>query len=311
MEQEYPDTISFEEKRKILDEELKNWIKNTEEWLEDPPKIRFPGTKKTREEELREYKEDRKKIIRIENNIDKIGKLHTFISTESKKFREEKNEVIKAIEDKKNTLGSETENIYKNITNEIEIKENKLKELETYLSTMQTGRKGMVPIDVEKLKSIKYRELESIDSLSKFIKKGLVTDLRTPLINQLRLAIDKSIIHKPKRVDYPNPSKDVFILCHNDNQSIVKHLIDSELKDMARTQSMTFSLNDYDKSRVSFCNYWLDIDILDLAEFYCRKEDYENGKLGIISGIDKIGKIFAYPEWFPDDQNVQKVFTKI
>ena len=311
MEQKYPETISFEDKRKILGEELEEWIKNTEEWLENPPKIRFPGTKRAREEELREYKKDRSKIINIENNIDKIGKLHTFISTESRKFKEEKDKVIKAIESKKNTFGNETENIYKNITNDIETNENKLKELETYLSKMQTGRKGMVPIDVEKLKSIKYRELENIDSFSKFLEKGLITDLRTPLINQLRLAIDKSIIHKPKRVDYPKPSKDVFILCHNDNQSIVKHLIDSELKDMARTQGMTFSLNEYDKSRVSFCNYWIDIDILDLAEFYCRKDDYEKGNLGTISKIDKIGKIFAYPEWFPDDPNVQKVFTKI
>ena len=48
------------------------------------------------------------------------------------------------------------------------------------------------------------------------------------------------------------------------------------------------------------------------GKFVKKKVYYKNGKLAdLVEMDDPIGEIFAYPEFFPDDENVKEVFTKL
>jgi hypothetical protein len=56
----------------------------------------------------------------------------------------------------------------------------------------------------------------------------------------------------------------------------------------------------------------LGLRLEDIKEYRYRKEEYEKGELVKTTDLgEEIGKIFAYPEWFPEDKNVKAVFKKI
>lgn len=103
------------------------------------------------------------------------------------------------------------------------------------------------------------------------------------------------------------PSKELFILCHKDDKpTLGKH--EKAFTEWKREPIITET---FDRGKYVFADFRLGLHLEDIKEYRYRKEEYEKGELVKMTDLgEEIGKIFAYPEWFPEDENVKAVFKK-
>jgi hypothetical protein len=66
-----------------------------------------------------------------------------------------------------------------------------------------------------------------------------------------------------------------------------------------------------DPDTIAFIPFQIGIEIDDTKDFSYRQEEYRNGDLAKIIGMENIGIIFAHPEWFPDDPNVRHAYPHL
>jgi len=70
--------------------------------------------------------------------------------------------------------------------------------------------------------------------------------------------------------------------------------------------------DDFSMEHIVFINFSLRHELDDILEYSMRRDEYRDGVLQDTTDIvESIGTIFAHPEWFPEDENVRKVFPKI
>lgn len=99
----------------------------------------------------------------------------------------------------------------------------------------------------------------------------------------------------------------MFILCHKDDKpTLGKH--EKAFTEWKREPIITET---FDRGKYVFADFRLGLHLEDIKEYRYRKEEYEKGELVKMTDLgEEIGKIFAYPEWFPEDENVKAVFKK-
>lgn len=150
----------------------------------------------------------------------------------------------------------------------------------------------------------------NVEAIPDFIKVFGIKDKEVSklLRNRVEQAKDIVLRVKPGPRGGEEPSHELFILSHGDNEPILgKHenTFDGIKKEPIITE--TFDIEKY-----TFVNFLLGISLEDIKEYTYRKEEYKEGKLARTAGLNEdIGKIFAYPEWFMDDPNVRSVFKKL
>lgn len=284
--QKHPDITSSAEMQGTIKNELSRNISEAEAWLAKPPFVTYPGQKNKKERLLSEYQNDNKIIDESNLEIIKLGKLVEYTINLFK------------IDEINNTM--------KNI-DDVTVK---ITYLEKDLQEMKTGRMGVVRININKLKEIPPSKLKTIDTFRKAVDTGLVVDLNKAIEGQIKSAIDFSILVKPKRTNAPPLKKNIFVICHEDDQELIKESINPTIEGIAFSTDNTYTSPEY-KGKVSFVIYTRNIGIEDVGEFYYRDEEYKKGQLATKAGLNNVGKIFAFPEWFENDPNVQKLFVRL
>jgi hypothetical protein len=102
--------------------------------------------------------------------------------------------------------------------------------------------------------------------------------------------------------------EDLFIVCNSSNYKF----IDSYNSTFFSTVPTYIKSNQFDKEKIIFIHFSLGINLDDIDEYHTRKEEYEQQNLKKATKISgEIGTIFAYPEWFPDDERVRKAYPKL
>ena len=140
------------------------------------------------------------------------------------------------------------------------------------------------------------------------IKAVAVEELITNRIKQadditLRLGIAAS-----EEGGRETPTKELFIICHKDSEPTLGEHEEAFMEwNKERIITETFDCGKY-----VFVDFRLGLRLEDIKEYRYRKEEYERGELAETTNLNEdIGKIFAYPEWFMDDENVRAVFKKM
>jgi len=210
---------------------------------------------------------------------------------------------------------------------EIENEEAKLKQIdrdleciETELSKSKFGRVGYLEIPRDKTKKLTPSQ-RLPDSLADFVNLKLVevSEVTRGLRTQIQRISDWSdlTMHIPVEVESPEKPKkqniktQLFVLYHEVNQDLVSKIPKEVISGLDEFSDSDFS----NKYTISICIYFFkNVYPEYIQEYWNMHQLYENDKdtfSKIINmDVDSLGKIFAYPEWFPDDPNVQKVFTK-
>jgi hypothetical protein len=156
----------------------------------------------------------------------------------------------------------------------------------------------------------KETNVANVESVPDFIKVFGIKDKEVikSLKNRLEQAKDIVLRVKPGARGGEEPTDELFILCHEDNAPILgKH--ENAFGGMKTEPIITET---FDIERYVFVNFLLGISLEDIKEYTYRKEEYEEGKLARTADlIEDVGRIFAYPEWFMDDENVSGVFKKL
>jgi hypothetical protein len=146
----------------------------------------------------------------------------------------------------------------------------------------------------------------NVESSSDFVKVlGIKPDeMETIVKNRLEQSKDKAL-----RVAVgPGGKKteDLFFLCHKVNAPLLLE----DYKSAFSGKKEPILTDTFDKERYIFINFDLGLRLGDIKEYGYRRDEYKKGELASKTGLDenRIGEIFAYPEWFMDDDNVRRIF---
>lgn len=102
-------------------------------------------------------------------------------------------------------------------------------------------------------------------------------------------------------------SREIFIVCNDRDEPLLsphEHLFGEWKKTKIKPDR-------FPAGRYVFINFLLGLQLEDIRDYTYRKAEYETGQLSRTTGTDRIGTIFAHPEWFPDDPHVQAAFSKL
>ncbi|MFQ6119892.1 MAG: tubulin-like doman-containing protein, partial [Methanosarcinales archaeon] len=276
-------------------------------------------------------------IIKLNNKLESARIRNPITARRLDKVKKAHNELNKAEKDYKNIdeayssiIGKEgmANKIQEEITlqkQEIQTKEHEIEQLhrdienlETELSETKFGRVGYLQMNKNILKRL--LPSQSIpDDLNGLITQGFIEeeDVRRGLETQIINISSWSDItmHQPLGVKVTNSSRQqikpiLYVLCHPSNQGFKNKIQQAVLGNF---NVKSYGIDSFDKCTISCCIYFFkDVYPEYIQEYWNMHQLYENDKdtfSKIINmDVDSLGKIFAYPEWFPDDQNVQKVF---
>ena len=231
------------------------------------------------------------------NRLGKLNKLKSHIDTElCKTLRDE-------IKQEKDGVAGVVEYVRK-----LEIK---VKGMYEDLEEMGGGRAIKIPIQRELAEKLTLMDekinVANVESASDFVKvTGIKPEkLETIVKNRLEQSRDKAL-----RVAVgPGGKKteDLFFLCHKMNGPLLLE----DYKSAFSGKKEPILTDTFDTERYIFINFDLGLRLGDIKEYGNRRDEYKEGKLASKTGLDRIGEIFAYPEWFMDDENVRGVFKKI
>ena len=296
-EEKYKDKRELKDKDDALQEWLGEKIEQDKRWIANPPPIYIPGEKGRRGERLKRLKEDKRELEDVRERYghlvklkDKVAGLRGKISKDLLDEISRKTKAKKDIEDRKRELEDETK-----------AKEGDIKALEQDLSKSKFGRVGYLQLKSDKVGDITGEELERLDSLKKFVDRGYMAgnDIIRGLETQINRARGWSSINVREA-----EHKSLFLLSNKDNEELPSRLPAQVTPEDTRTYGLK------DKYTIKTCMYQLGMKISDITDFHLVKKRYESGMLERIIG-KKVEESFAYPEWFPEDENVREVFTKL
>ncbi|MFQ6055232.1 MAG: hypothetical protein ACE5J3_04545, partial [Methanosarcinales archaeon] len=282
----------------------------------------------------------KEEIIKLNNKLESARIRNPITARRLDKVKKAHNELNKAEKDYKNIdeayssiIGHEgmANKIQEEINlqkQEIQTKEHEIEQLhrdienlETELSETKFGRVGYLQMNKNILKRL--LPSQSIpDDLNGLITQGFIEeeDVRRGLETQIINISSWSDItmHQPLGVKVTNSSRQqikpiLYVLCHPSNQGFKNKIQPAVLGNF---NVKSYGIDSFDKCTISCCIYFFkDVYPEYIQEYWNMHQLYENDKdtfSKIINmDVDSLGKIFAYPEWFPDDPNVQEVFTRI
>lgn len=101
--------------------------------------------------------------------------------------------------------------------------------------------------------------------------------------------------------------REIFVVCNEEDEPLLaqyEHLF-------AEWKKTKINPERFPNGRYVFVCFLLELQLEDIRDYTYRKAEYESGQLSHLTGTDRIGTIFAHPEWFADDPNVQEAFSKL
>jgi hypothetical protein len=200
------------------------------------------------------------------------------------------------------------------VTTHIRKLELELEKMYEKLSEEGWGRVVKLGIQEEKAKNLTLIgegiNVTNVESVPDFIRAfDIKTEAVEELItNRIEQADDITIrvgIAASEEGRREAPSKELFILCHKGSEpTLGKH--EKAFTGWKKERIITET---FDSGKYVFVDFRLGLRLEDIKEYQYRKEEYEKGELAATTNlIEDVGKIFAYPEWFMDDENVKRVF---
>jgi len=301
---EYQTAQSVVEKHGLLIRFLEGRIREDEGWIRSPPTFHIPGARGKHHDRLIESRKMRTELQGAKDNSDMIIDLKGKIS-------ELENDITTEIGKKISTLENEIKNINAiKSRNEDNLKseESRCSSIESNLSTSKFGRVGF--LEMNNLHDLTASRLKSMKSFNDFITNGFVKreDVDRALEKQAERAKRWSDLTEKVIVDEGDSLKEAFILYHPENETLVTNLSESVKQHLGNLNLHTMN----DPYMIKICAYKLGISIKNVRDYATLWDYYKNGKLADLVGMyDPIGEIFAYPEFFPDDENVRDVFVKL
>ena len=267
--------------------------------------IKSPWPKPILKKRLRRENEDIDHKIRDlknkKNRLEKLKKLKSHIDTElCKTLRDE-------IKQEKDGVAGVVEYVRK-----LEIK---VKRMYEDLEEMGGERVIKIPIEKEKAEKLTLIETDTdkinvanMESASDFVDVMKIDREKMERIisNRLEQAGDTTLRLEVK--PGTESREDLFILCHTMNGRLLE-----DYKGAFSGKKEPIFTDTFDKERYVFIKFYLGFNIEDIGEYEHRRKEYKEGTLPRTTGLaeERIGEIFAYPEWFMDDENAMKIFKKI
>lgn len=301
---EYQTAQSVVEKYGLVIRFIEGRIKEDEDWLRNPPTLRLPGAEGKHRERLSESRKMKTELQGAKDNYDMVIDLKGKIS-------ELENDITTEIGKKISTLENEIKNI-KDIKsgNEDNLKseESRCSSIESDLSTSKFGRVGF--LEMNNLQDLTASRLEDIDSFNSFITNGFIKreDVDRALEKQAERAKKWSDLTEEVIVDERDSLNEAFILYHPENEALITNLPEGAKQHLGNLNQHTM----VDQCIIKICAYKLGINIKNVRDYATLWDYYKDGKLAeLVEMDDPIGEIFAYPEFFPDDENVRDVFVKL
>ncbi|NIA09725.1 MAG: hypothetical protein GWP10_08345, partial [Nitrospiraceae bacterium] len=302
---EYQTAQSVIEKYGLLIRFIEGRIREDEDWLRNPPTFRLPGAEGKHRERLSESRRMKTELQGAKDNSDRVIDLKGKIS-------ELKKDVTAEIGKKISTLENEIKDARdKKSRNEDNLKseESDCSSIESDLSTSKFGRVGF--LEMNNLADLTASRLEGIDSFNGFITNGFVKreDVDRGLEKQAeRAKIWSDLTEKVRDNEAITPLGEAFILYSPENEALVTTLPEVVKQHLGNLHQHTMA----NRYMIKICTYKLGINIKNVRDYATLCDYYEKGKLADLVGMDDpIGEIFAYPEFFLDDENVRSVFTKL
>ena len=301
---EYQTAQSVVEKYGLVIRFIEGRIKEDEDWLRSPPTFRLPGAEGRHRERLSESRKMKTELQGAKDNSDRVINLKGKIS-------ELENGITTEIGKKISTLENEIKNI-KDIKsgNEDDFKseESRCSSIESDLSTSKFGRVGF--LEMNNMQDLTASRLEGMDSFNDFITNGFVKreDVDRALEKQAERAKRWSDLTEKVIVDEGGSLNEAFILYHPENEALVTNLPEGARQHLGNLNQHAM----VDQCIIKICAYKLGINIKNVRDYATLWDYYKDGKLAdLVEMDDPIGEIFAYPEFFPDDENVRDVFVKL
>jgi len=287
---------AISDKDAALNEWMESKIKEIRRWLGNPPPIHLPGQRERKERQLEELVREKRKLEdareRKEHWNKLRGKIGELYECASKELREEIDRKARA----KESMERKERGIYA----EIERMRRDLESIEQDLKKTRFGRIGY--LQLKNVERITEEELKSLKSLKDFVERGYVEerDISRGMSTQIERAKGWASIsmEKPKY-------EALFILRSEENGELVGKLPTSERLEDTREYDLQ------DKYTIKMCVYLLGMEIKDLSDFYLLDKAYKEGRLQReLHGIS-VEESYAYPEWFPEDESLRGIFSKV
>jgi len=204
-----------------------------------------------------------------------------------------------------------------NIAHHIRVRENRLVSLGEKLTDSGVGRVVTLGVPLEKVENLTLSEagrtdVSGINYMPEFIEKLSIDDAKIEDLfrNRIELASNYTIKvavglgnnHTARR-----PGDEIHIFCQKQNEPILAKF--SNLLSPYILEKVT--LGSIDSGTIAFLRFQVGIEIEDTKDFNYRQKEYLNGDLAKIIDLENIGIIFAYPEWFPEDESVRLAYPAL
>ena len=255
-----------------------------------------PILKRRLNEENKSIDKNKEKIEKAKENSEKLIRLKQYIDTKlCNTLREE--------------IGHEEDGVA-SVVEYVRRFEMEVKKKCENLKKQGQGRVIRIPIREEKCRELTLKG-DGIDvkdiSVLEFIERIGIREEEMERImeNRVQQAGDKTL-----RVAIKGGTEEVreemFILCHNRNAP----LIQKHEKAFGGIKIERITTETFDSERCIFIQFTLGLSLNDIKEHEYRREEYERGELSKTTDLDRIGEIFACPEWFLEDENVREAFSQ-
>ena len=305
---EYQTAQSVVEKYGLLIRFIEGRIREDEGWIKNPPTLykHIPGVERGHRERLSESRRMKTELQGAKGNSDRIIDLKRTISELESEITDEVGREISTLEAAiKVTKVTKSKN-----EDNLRSEESDCSSIESDLSTSRFGRVGF--LEMNDLHNLTASRLESMKSFNDFVTNGFVErdDVNRALETQAERAKEWSDLTESVIVEEAiTPLGESFILYHPENESLVTDLPVAVRQHLGKLNQHTMA----DQYMIKICTYKLGIDLQNISDYKKLWDYYNKGELADLVGMgeEPIGEIFAYPEFFPDDENVKAVFKKI
>ena len=271
---EYRTAQSVAEKYELLIRSVEQRIESDENYIGNLPTFRFPGAEKECRKRLKKNNGMKKKLQSAKNDFDRIIELKGTISENEDNLKSE---------------------------------ESRCSSIESDLSTSKFGRVGF--LEMNNLQGLTASRLEGMGSFNDFITNGFVKkeDVGRALEKQTKRAREWSDLTEETTVR--GASRDMAFILHSSENKNIAQTLPKSVRKLYGTLNYGIINDPY---MIKTCVYKFGINIKNVRDYATLWDYYEKGKLADLVGMSKpIGEIFAYPEFFPDDENVRDVFVKL
>ncbi|OPY38429.1 MAG: hypothetical protein A4E35_00852 [Methanoregula sp. PtaU1.Bin051] len=298
------DNQNIEDKYRQIVRVVKNRIEDNQKFIDSPfqtPRI-FERKKRSDQNE-----KNSKKLRELEIQYDrfiKIRALKKYIDTSlGKKLVD-----VAGIQD----FGAG------NIAGHIRKREARLELLGNHLIDSGIGRVIRLGVPEDKVTRLTLEDpggirISEINSMAKFIGTMGIENAKVESLIKNRIDLASNYTIKvavgltPGAETGFTAQDELVVVNHENNDQILKRF--SNL--MSQWNLGQIRIDGFDNGRLVFMPFQVGVELEQTKDFVYRENEYQNGELAKIIGIDNIGIIFAHPEWFPEDEVVRRAYPKI